>query len=54
MTEPFESVGPDDERAIATEVADALAALDPDQLTPREALDALYRLKRVASGEPVR
>jgi DNA mismatch repair protein MutS len=23
----------------------ALAALDPDQMTPREALDALYRLK---------
>jgi DNA mismatch repair protein MutS len=24
---------------------EALAALDPDALTPREALDALYRLK---------
>jgi DNA mismatch repair protein MutS len=24
---------------------DAVAALDPDILTPREALDALYRLK---------
>jgi DNA mismatch repair protein MutS len=23
----------------------ALAAIDPDALTPREALDALYRLK---------
>ena len=26
----------------------ALAALDPDQLAPREALDALYRLKRLS------
>jgi DNA mismatch repair protein MutS len=26
-------------------VREALAALDPDQMTPREALDALYRLK---------
>jgi DNA mismatch repair protein MutS len=24
----------------------ALAAIDPDSLTPREALDALYRLKQ--------
>ncbi|MBS0446253.1 MAG: DNA mismatch repair protein MutS [Proteobacteria bacterium] len=28
-------------------VAQALAAIDPDLLTPREALDALYRLKRL-------
>ncbi|MBU4610397.1 DNA mismatch repair protein MutS [Achromobacter sp. GG226] len=28
----------------------ALAALDPDALTPREALDALYRLKSVADA----
>ena len=26
---------------------DALADLDPDSLSPREALDALYRLKRL-------
>ena len=26
-------------------LADALADIDPDQMTPREALDALYRLK---------
>jgi len=25
-----------------------LAAIDPDALTPREALDALYRLKSMA------
>jgi DNA mismatch repair protein MutS len=27
---------------------DALAALDPDELTPRQALEALYRLKSLA------
>jgi DNA mismatch repair protein MutS len=27
----------------------ALAAIDPDRLTPREALDALYRLKALDS-----
>ena len=32
-------------------VVDALATLDPDQLTPRDALDALYRLKRIAAGK---
>ena len=29
---------------------DALAELDPDQLSPREALDALYRLREIGSG----
>jgi len=29
---------------------EALAAVDPDRLTPREALDALYRLKAVLAG----
>jgi DNA mismatch repair protein MutS len=29
-------------------LAEALAALDPDALTPREALDALYSLKRLS------
>jgi DNA mismatch repair protein MutS len=28
-------------------LADALADLDPDSLSPREALDALYRLKKL-------
>jgi DNA mismatch repair protein MutS len=37
------------ERLIATEVVDALATLDPDHLAPRDALDALYRLKRIAT-----
>ncbi|MEW9806357.1 DNA mismatch repair protein MutS [Mesorhizobium sp. ZMM04-5] len=31
--------------AKADPVADALAAINPDELTPREALEALYRLK---------
>ncbi|MBL8319018.1 MAG: DNA mismatch repair protein MutS [Burkholderiaceae bacterium] len=30
----------------------ALAAIDPDTLTPREALDALYRLKALAKDDP--
>jgi DNA mismatch repair protein MutS len=30
----------------AVAIAQALAAIDPDALTPREALDALYRLKQ--------
>jgi DNA mismatch repair protein MutS len=30
----------------------ALARLDPDTLTPREALDALYRLKALAKDDP--
>jgi DNA mismatch repair protein MutS len=40
-----------DEGAARTrEVAERLARLDPDALSPREALDALYELKRLASG----
>ena len=31
-------------------VLELLAALEPDALTPKEALDALYRLKRLAGG----
>ena len=30
-------------------LADAIAAIDPDSLTPREALEALYTLKRLAA-----
>ena len=43
-------VGPG-EGVSAIEVVDALAALDPDRLAPRDALDALYRLKRLAAGD---
>ena len=31
-------------------LAEALAALNPDEMTPREALEALYRLKLAAAG----
>ena len=30
-------------------VLGALAAIDPDALTPREALEALYELKRLSA-----
>jgi DNA mismatch repair protein MutS len=29
----------------------ALAALDPDTLSPREALEALYRLKKLSAKD---
>jgi DNA mismatch repair protein MutS len=35
--------------AALSAVADALAALNPDDLSPREALEALYRLKTLAA-----
>ena len=38
------------EEPARDELAEALAAIDPDALTPREALDALYALKRVAGA----
>lgn len=34
---------------VADPIASALAEIDPDSLTPREALDHLYRLKRLAA-----
>jgi DNA mismatch repair protein MutS len=43
---------PDPEAAAAPgagELLDALAAIDPDALTPREALERLYELKRLAA-----
>ncbi len=35
--------------AAADPVAEALAAIDPDRLSPREALEQLYQLKRIAA-----
>jgi DNA mismatch repair protein MutS len=32
-------------------VDEALAALEPDQLTPKQALEEIYRLRRLARGE---
>jgi DNA mismatch repair protein MutS len=37
-------------RPATSAVDDAVAALDPDALTPREALEALYRLKGLAGS----
>jgi DNA mismatch repair protein MutS len=36
------------ESQAADPLLDAVDGLDPDRLTPREALDALYRLKALA------
>jgi DNA mismatch repair protein MutS len=41
--EPPPAPAPDEARA-------AIAALDPDALSPREALEALYKLKRLIDG----
>jgi DNA mismatch repair protein MutS len=37
-------------QAAAARVLDALASLDPDAMNPRQALDALYRLRALADG----
>jgi DNA mismatch repair protein MutS len=37
----------------ASAVEQALGAIEPDSLTPREALDALYRLKALHQGKPL-
>ncbi len=51
----FSAAPPDlDEPAVASAPSPALEALkavDPDSLSPREALDALYRLKRMADED---
>ncbi len=36
--------------STATSLQQALAAMDPDNLSPREALEALYQLKRLTAG----
>lgn len=41
----IEEVQQDDSTSV---LSDALSAIDPDALSPREALDALYRLKAIA------
>ena len=38
--------------AAPSPVEDALASIDPDRLSPREALDALYRLKNLSQNTP--
>ena len=46
--------GAHDAQAVAIDIADTLATLDPDRLSPRDALEALYRLKRIADGDSKR
>jgi DNA mismatch repair protein MutS len=41
------ATAPEPKDSIETRLAEALAAIDCDALTPREALEALYRLKRL-------
>jgi len=43
---PASSVMPDETQPNDM-LLNALAEIDPDQLSPRDALDALYRLKRL-------
>jgi DNA mismatch repair protein MutS len=35
---------------ISSALVVAMAGIDPDELTPREALEALYRLKNLAKA----
>jgi DNA mismatch repair protein MutS len=41
---------PEPDAPMAHPLEAALAAIDPDKLTPRDALDALYRLKQLSHG----
>ena len=46
---PLFAAAAQEEPAKTDAVAEALAGIDPDTLSPREALEALYRLKRTAA-----
>ena len=46
----FAAAPPDAEPSTSSAVDERLRALDPDSLTPREALDALYELKALSNG----
>ncbi len=50
-----DTVQADDDEPVsggsASALADALASIDPDALSPREALDELYRLKNLAASQ---
>jgi DNA mismatch repair protein MutS len=47
--EPDDAPHPAAAAPLAGELLDALAAIDPDALSPREALERLYELKRLAA-----
>ncbi len=49
--EPARASAPEPEPAAADALRTALDAIDPDDLTPRAALEALYRLKRARAEE---
>jgi DNA mismatch repair protein MutS len=49
---PPPAVAPVPTDPLSTEVLQALRALDPDTLTPRSALDALYQLQALATRTP--
>jgi DNA mismatch repair protein MutS len=49
FTVPPESMSASPETARAEALAERIAALDPDALSPREALETLYELKRLAT-----
>jgi DNA mismatch repair protein MutS len=44
---PAEPVAPPPAAPLSDPIREAVAGIDPDVLTPREALDALYRLRRL-------
>lgn len=46
----FSAAAPAPAPQARDEVRDALASIDPDDLSPRAALDAVYKLKRLAAG----
>jgi DNA mismatch repair protein MutS len=46
-----QSRSPPETAPPASAVESALQALDPDSLTPRDALDLVYALKRIANGD---
>ena len=47
----FAATGKPAAPAKVDSVRAALEAIDPDEMTPREAMEALYRLKRASKGE---
>ncbi|GAC1301386.1 MAG: DNA mismatch repair protein MutS [Steroidobacteraceae bacterium] len=49
---PLFRAAPEASRAVPSAALTALRSLDPDALSPREALDTLYRLKTLAINEP--
>jgi DNA mismatch repair protein MutS len=46
---PREDAAPAPAEPVPNPIEDALAAIEPDELTPKAALEALYALKALAS-----